>query len=292
MFFGYWASRPTNIEVSIVKLSGDVGEDATTLRQKGLVRSPLVFKYYWRQQHANIEPGYYSLTGSSLKELAQAIVAGPNTNRITFPEGFSVGQVAQRLNKYGMDGDGFYAKAKSMEGQLFPDTYYFDKKASTTEIIEKMNADYKTRIANMDVTEKVLIVASIVEREAKKDEDRAQIAAVNFNRLEIGMNLEADPTVQYGRDLQLIASQGLDETELWQPLKPGETKSISSAYNTYVNGGLPPGPICNPGLKSIQAAVNPTPDFDKTFFFHDKNGDIHFSNSLEEHQALIKQFGL
>lgn len=285
-------SRPTNSDVAVVKLTGSIVKDASTLNKKGLIRFPLAFTIYMKSKHIDIQEGYYSLTGTSLREIAEAIAAGPNTNRITFPEGFSAAQMAQRLNSYKMDGTGFYRAAKNEEGRLFPDTYFFDETASISEIVKKMTDDFESRTANISLTDEALIIASIVEREAKKDDERAKIAAVYFNRVKQNKDLEADPTVQYGRDLQLIASQGLDNVDLWQPLKSGEVKSISSAYNTYMNAGLPPGPICNPGIKSIQAAANPEPNFDKLFFFHDKNGLIHFSNSFEEHQELIKQFGL
>lgn len=289
---GYWATRPTTTDVAVVKLTGNFDSDARVLKQKGLIRSTIILSLYFKLRDIRVQDGYYSLTGTSLKELSEAIMAGPNTNRITFPEGYSVAQMAQRLNSFGMDGDNFYASAKNQEGRLFPDTYFFDEKASTNEIIKKMTDDYNSRTAGINLTNEALIVASIIEREAKKDDERAKIAAVYFNRIKQGMNLDADPTVQYGRDLNLIVSQGLGSTQLWQPLKAGETKSLSSAYNTYVNGGLPPGPICNPGLKSLQASINPEPNFDNLFFFHDKNGESHFSNSFEEHQEFIKKYGL
>lgn len=257
-----------------------------------MIRSPLVFSLYIRIRSVSIKDGYYTLTGSSLRELTEAIAVGPNTNRITFPEGFSVAQMAQRLNAFEMDGDAFYESAKSREGRLFPDTYFFDEKASTDEIIKKMTDDFINRTTGIKLTDEALTIASIVEREAKKDDERAKVAAVYFSRIKQGMKLEADPTVQYGRDLQLVASRGLKDVKLWEPLKVGETKSISSTYNTYVHDGLPPGPICNPGLKSIQAAANPEKGFDKLFFFHDGSGDIHFSNSFEQHQELIKKYGL
>ena len=137
-----------------------------------------------------------------------------------------------------------------------------------------------------------LILASIIEREAKKDEERPKIAALYLNRLAQGMKLEADPTVQYGRDLALLKSEALANVKLWQPLSSGDTRSIASSYNTYANIGLPPGPICNPGLKSIKAAKNPEAGITALYFFHDAGGVVHFTNSFAEHQAAIQEFGL
>jgi len=287
----FWGAMATGAKETIVQSKGGASQLSYELARKKVIRSPLMFRLEWGKSGAPQE-GYYALEGKSLKEIITQIKQGPNVAKVTIPEGFSSGQIAQRLGKNGFDAQKIYTKLQGVEGKLFPDTYYFLKNETPDEIIKDLTDEYQKKTTELSLSEDDLILASIVEREAKKDVERPQIAAVYKNRLEQGKDLEADPTVQYARDLDLIKSQGLTGTNLWEPLGAGQTKSISSAYNTYVNGGLPPGPICNPGLKSIKAALTPEIDFDYLYFFHDKDGVIHFSKSFEEHKELIKQFGL
>ena len=175
---------------------------------------------------------------------------------------------------------------------MFPDTYFIRKDSKAPDIIGKLSDNYDEKIIGLGVDEDTLVLASIIEREAKQDEERFKIAALFKNRLRVGMKLEADPTVQYARDLALAGNGTLDELKFWQPLMSGIVHTVVSPYNTYNNFGLPPEPICNPGLPSIKAALNPEPNFTALYFFHDKDGAIHFSNSFAQHQAAIKQFGL
>lgn len=290
----YWltSTKPTGATEKIVESTGSTSQFAVELARKGIIRSPFMFKSLWGKNEAAPEEGYYSLAGTSLEDIIATVKKGPNVVKVTFPEGFSSGQVSQRLGNRGYDASAIYELAQPNEGKLFPETYFFLKGASPQDIIDKMMAQYDAQVEGLGVSEEDLIIASIVEREAKKDDERPKIAAVYKNRLAIGMDLESDPTVQYGRDLSLIKTKGLTDVQLWEPLSAGQVRTISSAYNTYINGGLPPGPICNPSIKSIKAAVNPEQNFDALFFFHDEDGNIHFSNSFEQHQSAIAQYGV
>jgi len=250
-----------------------------------------MFRIEWGRD-AGPQEGFYEVGGKSLEEIIATIKNGPNIARVTIPEGFSSGQVAQRLGKNGFNGNEIYKIAQPKEGTLFPETYFLRKSLTSDEVIKQLIDEYQTKTKSLTVSDQDLIIASIVEREAKKEDERAKIAAVYLNRLNQNIKLEADPTAQYGRDLALIKTDGLTDMQLWEPLKAGETHSIVSAYNTYLNDGLPPGPICNPGLKSLEAAKNPEKGFDYLYFFHDKDGNVHFSKTYPEHQDLIKQFGL
>ncbi len=285
-----WGTKPTGVGETIVESNGSVNQFAYSLANKGLIHSPIMFRLQWGNDA--LQEGYYSLSGESVEDIIAKIKQGPNVVKVTIPEGFSSGQVAQRLGKNGFDADGFYELAQSEEGYLFPDTYFFVNDSTVDELLQNFKDVYLSRTDGLEISSEDLILASIVEREAQNDEERAKIAAVYKNRIDQDMNLEADPTVQYGRDLALIKSEGLVDTQLWEPLEAGQTKSINSPYNTYLNAGLPPGPICNPGLKSIEAALDPEPNFDYLFFFHDGNGEIHFSKTFVEHQDLIEQYGL
>lgn len=127
----------------------------------------------------------------------------------------------------------------------------------------------------MNLSRQDVIIASIVEREAKFDEDRPKIARVYLNRLELGMKLEADPTVQYAKGS-------------WDAIKLSDYQNVNSSYNTYLHAGLPPGPICNPGLESLQAVLSPDSN-DYLYFFHKTDGHAVYSKTLEEHRSKLKE---
>jgi len=184
----------------------------------------------------------------------------------------------------------------SLEGYLFPDTYQFPKESEPTRVVEIMLQNWDRRVS-ADLREKaaargmtlyeVVTLASIVEREAVVDEERATIAGVYMNRLARDMRLEADPTVQYalGQD----AATG----RWWTPLTTDQVQNTDSPYNTYRVEGLPPGPICNPGLAAIQAVVNPEPT-DYIYFVANKragDGSHVFALTFDEHVANVQQYG-
>ncbi len=286
-------SRPAGKSGTIVEIGADsFSELALQLSNKGLVKSKFYFAWIWGDKKTLPQKGYYSLGGTSAKELRKILLSGPNIVKLTIPEGFSAGQITQRLTGEDLPGDEFLTLALPLEGKLFPETYFLRKDASAQQIIDKFTATYVDKTTELKISDNDLILASIIEREAKKDDERPKIAAVYLNRLKQGMKLEADPTVQYGRDLALLKADDLANAKLWQPLSSGETRAIASNYNTYAYTGLPPGPICNPGLPSIKAAINPKPDFSALYFFHDAAGIVHFTNSFAEHQSAIKEFGL
>jgi UPF0755 protein len=133
------------------------------------------------------------------------------------------------------------------------------------------------------------VLASIVEREAADDSERADIAGVFANRLKVGMKLEADPTVQYQKDSNNYPRIGLISYIFWQKLEIGDLRGIQGPFNTYLKSGLPPTPICNPSLKSIEAAVNPS-RHDYYYFLHGSDGTIHFSKNEAEHNRKKAEY--
>lgn len=286
-------ARPAGKSGTIIEINADSFSELTLqLSNKNLIRSKLYFAWIWGNKKTLPATGYYSVGGTSAKELKQILLTRPNIVKLTVPEGFSAGQIAQRLDKEGLPGKEFITLALPLEGKLFPETYFLRKDVTAQQIIDKLTGEYQAKTSELNVTSDNINLASIIEREAKKDEERAKIAAVYLNRLAQGMKLEADPTVQYGRDLALLKGNGWEDKKLWQPLSAGDTRSITSSYNTYINTGLPPGPICNPGLPSIKAAQNPEAGFVALYFFHDAGGVIHFSATFAAHQSAIRQFGL
>lgn len=293
--YGWWRlqARPMGKSGTIVEITADSFNDLRLqLSNKKLIGSGLYFAAIWGDKEQLPAHGYYSLGGTDAKALKKLLMAGPNIVKLTVPEGFSAGQIAQRLAGEGLSGEEFLALALPLEGKLFPETYFLRKDVTAQQIADKLLNEFKDKTGSLNISDKELMLASIIEREAKKDEERPKIAALYLNRLAQGMKLEADPTVQYGRDLALLKSDDLGKVKLWQPLASGDTRSIASKYNTYVTVGLPPSPICNPGIKSLKAVKNPEAGFTALFFFHDAGGVVHFTNSFAEHQAAITEFGL
>ena len=237
---------------------------------------------------------------------------------VVFPEGWRSEEMALRLAKLGVvsSADQYLKVVQSvssgielrttfnipaeasLNGFLFPDTYRFLPNADPILVVEKQLADFKGRTSALSLTYEKVILASIVEREAKFDEDRPLIAAVYANRLKKGMALQADPTVQFAKlaaehavcttPVGLISStcQGVD---WWPTVLRSDLQSIKSPFNTYLQLGLPPQPICNPGLASLEAAANPA-DHDYLYFVSDSDGHAHFATTLAEHNQNVAKY--
>lgn len=245
---------------------------AESLKGAGLIKSPIAFELYVKYKKFKLIKGKYELSASmSIASIAGKIARGDIIEyKVTIPEGWRITQIAERLEGRDIVSKiDFEEAAKGQEGYLFPDTYYIKSGTSAKSIIEMMKANFRTRTKDITATPDVVILASIVEREVSKTDDRSQIAAVYANRLKIKMNLEADPTVQYAKGS-------------WAAITQADYRNVISPYNTYLNNGLPPGPICNPGLASLQAAANPAKS-DYLYFFHTHDGRTIFSKTLEEH---------
>lgn len=215
---------------------------------------------------------------------------------ITFIEGTRREEMALILDQKGIcKYDAFMGNTTNLEGYLFPDTYRFYENTPASEVVTKMLTNFQDKIKTLNVTpsKDQLILASIVEREAALDEDRSSIAGVYQNRLNINMKLDADPTVQYARDNNKL---GIDEStvadfgtvsgyKFWTPINQSDYKGVISPYNTYLQNNLPPTPICNPGLKSIRAAVAPAEH--GYLYFFTRNKKAIFSKTLEEHEGKL-----
>lgn len=208
---------------------------------------------------------------------------------ITIIEGLRREEIARIYDKAGVCSyDNFMAATKDLEGYLFPDTYRFYPDTLASTVVEKMITNFQTKTGG--ATRDQLILASIIEREADTSADREGIAGVYNNRLKIDMKLDADPTVQYGKDTLYTAglSTNTQSTfKYWQPITQSNYQDVNSPYNTYLNKGLPPASICNPGLKSINAAKNP--DNNGYLYFFNRGGKTYYSKTLQEHEAKLAQ---
>lgn len=277
-------------------------EDGTTaqslaadLKSRNLITSESYFSYLIRFYNKKINHGFYEIAAnSSMIDIANLIdSSSTKVVKVTFPEGWRAEQVGNRLAANGIvDYSEFMAKAKGYEGQLFPDTYFFNPVMTADEVITMMTADYDDRVAGLGVTDDMLTLASIVEREAANDTDRALIAGIYSNRIKVGMKLQSDPTVEYGRDTNNIKNMtAADQRDysFWKSAKTVEFTSVISPYNMYLHTGLPPTPICNPGLKSIEAALSPQANT-YYYFLYGKDGEIHPSHNQAEHEAAIARY--
>ena len=264
---------------------------AALLKRKGVVRSRLLFRAaseFWGLDR-KLMPGSYRLRRNMpLPSLFRALKSGSGGVKAAIPEGFSSWQIAERLEALGVCGAAEFlacVKANQLEGRLFPTTYYLEPSLGAAEAAARMTQEFKRRLlaeymaggakANLTL-QQALTLASIVEREAVHPEEKSMIAAVYLNRMRKRMRLEADPTVQYALGL-------------WKKGLTSEDLRTESPYNTYIHYGLPPGPICSPGVDSFRAALHPA-QTEAVYFVADNKGGHIFSTTHEEHLKAKRAF--
>lgn len=292
---------------------------ATRLEATGLITKAWVFEWYVeRQGGLELTPGYYQLRPNDhMGNLMRTLSIPPSQTftKVTFPEGFTYAKMGVRLedkvsrlsaSEFGVAAtDGTIRSIylpegiNSLEGLLFPDTYQVSNGETEAQVVQRMvdlmervasQEDIEAKSASMGLTPyQVLVVASLIEREAAVPEDRAKIARVIYNRLFFGMPLQIDASLYYQQDGDLPFS---------------ELREIDSPYNTYLYKGLPPTPIANPGRASIEAALNPapnpslgdpicvdlpegTPCVYLYYVLADADGGHVFAATIEQHEANV-----
>lgn len=289
-------------QVFIVKEGSSLKEVAGDLEKTGLITNKTLFVLWTRVKGygKDLRAGEYALSPAMapvqlLEILRKGLVI---LYPVTIPEGFTRDQIADALaakgladkkrfleltrdkallRQYGISGPSF-------EGYLFPDTYHFSRGMPTSAVLDTMVKRFKQVVAPLmeksQATgmkfEDVVILASIVEKETGKPEERPLIASVFLNRLRLGMRLESDPTVIYGIENFDGDLKKKDLTE-------------KTPYNTYVIHGLTPGPIANPGLESIKAVMDPART-DYLYFVSRNDGSHHFSKTLAEHNRAVEMY--
>ncbi|MBI2787716.1 MAG: endolytic transglycosylase MltG [Elusimicrobia bacterium] len=295
---GAWSMRP-GAPVR-VEVPGGLGarKTAELLGAKGVVQSVFVFRVLLKVTglDRHLKPGSYTLREREWPTVvARKLTLGLTDDmKVTIPEGFMASQIAERLEKAGIvDGAEFLAVVakRKLEGKLFPSTYQFPPAYGAEKAASAMEAEFQRQIGAAWAAaaprpelsfEEALTLASIVEREAVLKQERPIIAAVYLNRLKKRMPLQADPTVQYALNLGYW-KKGLTRSDLQTP----------SAYNTYIRRGLPPGPICSPGLESFKGVLDPAKT-SALYFVADMTGGHMFSETNEEHSKarMIYKQGL
>jgi len=265
---------------------------ANHLQANGLINDPIVFFLITKTNGLDnkIEAGDFRLSPNmSASEIAQTMTKGTLDVWVTVPEGFRATEIAQVLKqKLPQYTEAWQTDLQANEGYLFPDTYSVQKSATIEQIIQQMRQNFTQRYASITpntrqsyTQNQIVTVASLVEREAKFPEDRPLVASVIYNRLQAGMPLDIDASVQYA-----IGTSA----KWWPTLTTSGSETIpTSPYNTYTNVGLPPTPICNPGLAAITAAINPA-QTNYVYYISDSSGHNHYEETLAEHNADIKKY--
>jgi UPF0755 protein len=289
-----WVAQPASATYVDIHPGDSLAQLSEHVFEAGITSSPQSLRRYWRLQHGGaLRKGRYALAGiANMEELYKLLAKGPSmTVRVTIPEGYTIRQIAARLQEQaGISAGSFLEAAKDsdgkvLEGQLFPDTYDVLYAGDAATVIARMlgrfvdvlPSDWAAAAKQRGLTGNQLVrVASIVERETKYDADRPVVASVIFNRLKAKMLLQLDTTLGY----VLPSHNGFyTYAELKNP----------SPWNTYVHPGLPPTPICNPGLASLNAAAHPssTPYY---YFLAKSDGHCVFAHTYAEHLANIHQY--
>jgi UPF0755 protein len=303
--------------VTLVVEPGETGgEVADSLHELGLIKNPRLFRYYLSEEGLTIEAGAYTLNQTMTpRQIAQEMQRGlAGEVVLTIPEGRRLEEIADLAAGIGIDRSEFLALAAvpassvspegggdefdydflrdrpadaTLEGYLFPDTYRLPRDAGARDLIDRMLANFEARVtpelrAQAAVQGRtlyqVIVLASIVEREAVLATERSTIASVYLNRLDGGIKLDADPTIQYA-----LGQPG----DWWPQITADQYTSVNSPWNTYLYAGLPPSPIANPGLGAIQAVLAPA-DTQYFFFMRDcdaDDGSHLFAVNQEEHLA-------
>ena len=285
------ASGPLlNVTNVVVPKGASLKTVAEELSRAGVIDKPWLFRIMARINGLakHLKAGEYQfMPGISLQAAMDKIARGEVFfRRITIPEGLTSGQIMYLIANYpDLEGE---IDLDVKEGELLPETYSFELGASRNSIIlqaraamqkalEEVWASRDSSLPLKDVNE-LLTLASIIEKETGVPEERPLVASVFLNRLKKGMRLQTDPTVIYA------ITEG--ETSFGRSLKRADLK-IDSPYNTYLNYGLPPGPICNPGREALMAAARPQQSH-YLYFVADGKGGHRFARSLNEHNRNVK----
>lgn len=283
----WWWKTPSDAVSSVtvvIEEGASVTSVADQLKDQKIIGSPYFFKVYTKLtgRVAKIQVGAFELNPGSSDADVLNIITQPQVNEITltFVEGWTLDQMGDYLVSKGVvtKAEWNAAATPDLEGYLFPDTYRFSKGVSAKEIVDRLRAEMNQVLTvawRLEIDRQgksvhdIITMASIIEREVRHPEDRANVSDIFWKRLDIGMPLQADSTVNYitGKKTPSISFADRD---------------IDSPYNTYQNRGLPPGPIAAPARSAIEAAIYPASN-PYYYFLTDAPGNVHYGRTLDEH---------
>lgn len=283
-------SRNNEESIFVVNKGAAIRQIGNSLKDQGFIKDPVIFFLYVKKEgiDTEIQAGSYRLSPSmTLPQVMNNLQHGTIDVWVTIPEGYRAEEIAEVLeSSLSSYGPNWIEVLKNNEGYLFPDTYLFPLEADVDSIVSIMRNNFNAKIdsvglnSNSPNLHEIITIASLIEREAIKDDEKFIISSVIKNRLDNGMGLDIDATLQY-----IIGGSSVG----WWNVPTGEERRIDSPYNTYKYSGLPPGPIANPGIVAIEAALNPSKSL-YYFYIHDTNGDIHFAKTLSEHNANVNKY--
>lgn len=274
-------SSSKRLQLFIINQGDSLSSIASRLQKSELVRNRLAFiiSAYQLGFNNKLRAGTFELSPHlSTTELIQKLTtAGSHDIWITILPGTRLEEIASVFEPFGVSPSDFLRHPQVKEGYLNPDSYKIPDYYTLDQILKVINRDSAT----IDLS--ILTLASLLEREGRSLTVKQQIAGILLNRLKINMPLQVDATAQYARD-----SRNPPPKKYWLPISKADLK-IKSEYNTYLNSGLPPTPICNPGPDSIKAAQNPIPS-EYLFYITGNDGLLHPAKTLDEHNANIAKY--
>lgn len=291
----------------IVPRGSSASEIGSLLYDNKLIRSKLAFKIYLMlvNKTKSINAGEFELTPSmDVAEIVSTLQKGPKELWVVIPEGLRKEEIAVKITSaLQMDSKTasafekqFLNLAKNDEGFLFPDTYLFPKEATTESVYNRLKSTFDEKYTtlvkqypdNKHTKAEIVTMASILERETKTVAEKPIVAGILWKRIDSGWPLQVDATVQYAVSTAKETSRNSANIEWWPVLTIADLE-IDSTYNTYKNNGLPPRPICNPGLESLKAALTPQAS-DYWFYIHSPDGVIHYAKTSQEHAANVRKY--
>ncbi len=322
-YYQFAINRPNQTDKELtfeVKKGQGTIEVSRNLYAIGAINSEFLFDLYvyMHRSESIIQAGTYKISaGTNLVNLIKLFQHGKNDQTVTFLEGWRTEEYIKALTPgfSNIDPEKFFALAKPDEGYLFPDTYFFSKDAQEEDVVTALKTTFDTKTADILTAEnlkragltksEVVILASIVEREVRTNEDKAIVAGILIKRWREGMKLDVDATTQYAAASRTICNildasyansnvcipttQEISNTVWWSTDLSAADLNIDSPYNTRKNVGLPPTPISNPGLGSIEAVVKyvQTPYY---YYLTDSEGKTHYAKTLDEHNQNVATY--
>ena len=280
----------------IIPKGQSISKIGIRLKEDELIKNELVFKFIVKKEKLEnkIQAGSFKLSPSmSTSEIAHSLTSGTEDSWVTIQEGWRKEEIAESMVRQGFeyfDKEEFLKLAKDDEGKLFPDTYLVPQQISSQQFYNLLINTFDKKIAELEddidksgkTIDEILIMASLVEREGRGYENLRTVAGILWNRIDIGMALQVDATLQYAKGYSPIY-------KTWWGEPTAQDKEVDSPYNTYLNAGLPPRPISNPGLDALRATINPIQS-DYLYYIHDKSGQGHYATSYDGHLENINDY--
>ena len=318
-YYSFAVNRPNQIgkEVTVeIKEGEGVLDVSRKLSSLGATNSEFLFNVYvfLNNKDKNIQAGKYVIpSGATLVDLVDMLEHGTDDVKLTFLEGWRIEEIAgyAAVNLDNIDYEDFVSLASHLEGTLFPDTYWVNSNITETEMIDLLRNTFNEKtgkaltekdLENVQLTKnEVFVLASIVEREVSKKEDRAKVAGILVKRFKSDELLGADATTQYAVAKGKVGCVNVSvsvvcpsynlsiEMDWWPKILERDDLNFDSPYNTRKNKGLPPTPIASFGLNALESILN----YEKTpynYYLTDKNGVTHYSVNYEEHLQKVNSF--